>query len=72
VALLEILKEQRRQCGYTQAELATKLGKIQQYVSKYESRERRLDVIELMDIAVALDSDIASLLRRVTMLTRRR
>ena len=32
-----------------QSDLANRLGKRQQYVSKYESRERRLDVVEFVE-----------------------
>mgnify|MGYP001547552863 CR=1 FL=1 len=62
--VIETLKECRRDQGLTQAQLAAKVGKIQQYVSKYESCERRLDVIELVDIAAALNVSLASILDR--------
>lgn len=41
----------------TQTALAQMLGKPQSYVSKYESGERRLDVVEFVDICKALDID---------------
>lgn len=37
--------------------LAEKLGKTQSFVSKYERRERRLDVMEFLDVARALGVD---------------
>ena len=49
----------------TQQELADKLGRRQQFVSKYESLERRLDIIEFVDIAQALDLGWEDLLREV-------
>ena len=61
--LIEVLATARRKAGGNQSELAEKLGKRQQFVSKYESGERRLDAVELIDICRALDLDVADLLR---------
>lgn len=53
-ALIAVLAEGRRRAGLNQTKLAAMLGKRQQFVSKYESGERRLDVVEFIDIASAL------------------
>lgn len=37
INIAQLLKKQRQQSGYTQGELAKKLGVIQQYISKVES-----------------------------------
>jgi transcriptional regulator with XRE-family HTH domain len=50
-----ILKKIRQQKGVKQLQLADTLGKPQSYVSKYESGERRLDVVEFIQICLALD-----------------
>jgi len=50
-AFLKKLKAARLSAGMTQAQAAAALGKPQSYVSKCESGERRVDVIELMDFA---------------------
>lgn len=42
------LREARRQSDLTQAEVASKLGKPQSFVSKCESGERRVDFVELL------------------------
>jgi len=47
----------REKAKLTQAELAKRLGKPQSFVSKYESGERRLDVIEFLAVCQALDAD---------------
>lgn len=60
--------EARRARGLTQTDLAAKLGRPQSFVSKYERADRRLDVIEFLEVARALDIDpfqiIADLDRR--------
>ncbi len=38
----------------TQSQLAKKLGKPQSFIAKYEGGERRLDVVEFVDIVKAL------------------
>jgi transcriptional regulator with XRE-family HTH domain len=48
---LERLKAARRRAGLTQAEVAQRLGRPQSFVSKCESGERRVDVIELAAFA---------------------
>jgi transcriptional regulator with XRE-family HTH domain len=45
------LRSAREQAALTQVEVAERLGRPQSYVSKCESGERRLDVIELAEFA---------------------
>jgi len=52
--LLERIRAARRAADVTQAQLAKRLGTDQSFISKYERGERRLDVIELRAICVAL------------------
>lgn len=47
----------RKEAGLTQAELASRLGKLQSYVTKYEREERRIDVIEFIKIIEAIGLD---------------
>ncbi len=51
VRLRHLLIEARQAAGLTQVELADKLHRPQSYISKYESGERRLDVIEFLEVA---------------------
>jgi hypothetical protein len=47
----------------TQTVLAARLGKPPSYVAKYELGERRLDVLEYLDIAAAIGFDPCELIR---------
>jgi len=55
--LLSTLIALREDKGLSQHQLAKKLKKPQSFVSKYERGERRLDVVELLDITKALETD---------------
>jgi len=57
------LRAAREAASITQQDLAQRLGVPQSFVSKYESGERRLDVIELLEVCEALGLDVAALLR---------
>lgn len=59
----ELLVHARKDAGLTQAELAGELNRPQSYVSKYECGERRLDVIEFLEITESLGADAVDLLR---------
>lgn len=50
-AFLARLRQARKAADLTQVEVATRLGRPQSYVSKSESGERRVDVIELDEFA---------------------
>lgn len=60
--LQELLVERRQSSGLTQAQLALRLGRPQSFVSKYETGERRLDVVEFLEVAEALAADPAAIL----------
>lgn len=55
----------RTAAGLNQTELAVRLSKPQSYVSKVETGERRLDVIEYAEYTTALGSDPTRLLRKI-------
>jgi transcriptional regulator with XRE-family HTH domain len=63
--LRDFLTEARKSQGLSQESLAEKLGRVQTFVSKYERGERRLDVVELLDVAEALDLDATKLIRHL-------
>lgn len=49
--VIERLIRARKDTGLTQVQVAEQLGKPQSFVSKVESRERRLDITELKQFA---------------------
>ena len=58
----DFLVKLRKSKNLTQADLALKLGRPQSFVAKYEVGERRLDVVEFVDVAHALGVDPSVLL----------
>lgn len=63
--LRQALLEARRKKGLTQVEVAESLNKPQSFVSKYESGERRLDVIEFIKVCKALRIDPATIIAQL-------
>lgn len=63
--LLSILVSIREDKGLSQRALSEKLKKTPTYVSKYERGERRLDVIEFLDIAKMLEADPYEIIRKI-------
>jgi len=61
--IIERLKRARLDNGFSQQEVADKLGKPQSYVAKIESSERRLDVAEMKKFAVVYKKDVAFFLK---------
>lgn len=63
--LLSLLIEARKTSKLTQQELSEKLGRPQSYVSKFERGERRLDVIEFLEVTTNVGADPYDLLREI-------
>jgi len=55
--LLEWLAAKRLLHGKTQQQLSEALNRPQSFVSKYENGERRLDLIETIELCKALNAD---------------
>jgi transcriptional regulator with XRE-family HTH domain len=61
-AFCELMVAARKAAGLTQHALAFRLKKPQSFVAKYEGGERRIDVVEFVAIARALDANPIKLL----------
>ncbi|WP_062785577.1 helix-turn-helix domain-containing protein [Novosphingobium capsulatum] len=65
ILLQSLLVEARKAKGLTQADLADALGKPQSFVAKYENGERRIDVVEFVDITAVLGIATSDLLTKI-------
>jgi transcriptional regulator with XRE-family HTH domain len=63
--LRKLLRQLRLGAGLRQADLAEVLAMPQSFVSKYESGERRLDVLELRQVCRALGVPLAEFVARL-------
>lgn len=62
-ALIGKLVEARKARKLSQDSLASLLNRHQQFVSRYEIGERRLDIVEFVDVAKALGLDASDLVK---------
>lgn len=58
VVLQETLTNLRADAQLTQKQLSEKLNRPQSYVSKYESGERKLTLMEIRNIVISCGSDL--------------
>ena len=63
--LLSLLRQMRLDAGLRQADLARELNQPQSFVSKYESGERRIDVLELREICRVLGVSLVEFVGRL-------
>jgi transcriptional regulator with XRE-family HTH domain len=62
--LQTLLRQVRMDAGLRQSDLAKRLSQPQSFVSKYESGERRLDLVELRQICQAVGIPLARLVKK--------
>jgi transcriptional regulator with XRE-family HTH domain len=62
-AFCKLMVKARKTAGLTQRELADRLHKPQSFVAKYEGGERRIDVVEFIEITRAIGADPIKLLK---------
>ena len=61
----ELIIQARKKAGLTQVQLAQKLRRPQSFVSKYELGERRLDVIEFLEVSAALGIEAETFIKEL-------
>ena len=61
----EVLRRAREKAGLKQSDVAARLGLPASFLSKIENGTRRLDVIELIQIAEAMGVDPAAIVREL-------
>lgn len=63
--LIAAIVERRKRAGLTQADVAKRLRQYQSYVARIESGQRRIDVIEFIDLSEAIGFNPADVMRRI-------
>lgn len=63
--LVEFIVEARTRADLRQAEIAERLGRSQSVVAAMESGQRRIDVVELLDLAEVIGFDAHQILREL-------
>lgn len=61
--LRALLRQAREAAGISQEALSLQLGRPLTYIGKIEMGTRRLDVVELIEIGLAVQMDLAKLLQ---------
>lgn len=64
-ALRRLLVEARLAAGLTQATVAGRLGRYQSFIATVESGQRRIDVVEFLQLSDAIGFDPAEMIRQL-------
>ena len=62
---MSLLRLVRTETGLTQTDVAQRLNQPQSLVSKYESGERRLDILELREVCEAVGTTLPEFVKRL-------
>ena len=65
-ALRDFIVEKREKAGLTQHEVSARLKRPQSFIASVETGQRRVDVVELLDLAKAIGFDPLEAMRRVS------
>ncbi|EBG5321697.1 helix-turn-helix transcriptional regulator [Salmonella enterica subsp. enterica] len=63
--VIKTLREARLVQGITQENLAQQLNRPQSFVAKFESGERRLDIVEFVHVAYLLSLDPTAVVKKL-------
>jgi ribosome-binding protein aMBF1 (putative translation factor) len=61
----QLLIEERKKSGFSQQEVADRLGRPQTYVSKCERGTRRMDMVEFLEMAQVIGIDPAGFIAKL-------
>lgn len=64
-SLVDLLVKRREVIGMTQAELAARLGQYQSFVARLESGQRRIDVVEFLELSEILGFDAVQAIKTI-------
>ena len=64
-ALVALIIAKRKAAGLTQQQVADALGQYQSFIARLESGQRRIDVVEFLDLAQILKFDAGKALREI-------
>jgi len=64
-ALVALIIAKRKAAGVTQQQVADALGQYQSFIARLESGQRRIDVVEFLDLAQILNFDATKALREI-------
>lgn len=70
--LISLIQQHRTEAGLTQHEVAKALGRYQSYVANIERGQRRLDVVEFLELAHAIGADPVALMAELAAPTKRK
>ena len=62
IEVIAQLRKAREKAGRTQGEIAQVLGRPQSYLSKVETCERRIDVVELLELCRIIGITLAEII----------
>jgi transcriptional regulator with XRE-family HTH domain len=65
MALVTLIIDERKKAGLTQWDVARRLGRNQSVVAALESGQRRIDVVEFLELAEIIGFDPSRILKRV-------
>jgi transcriptional regulator with XRE-family HTH domain len=68
-ALRAFLVERRKKAGLRQIDLAKRLHRSQSYITEIESGQKRVGLLELMDLAEAIGFDAEEAIEHIAKLT---
>ena len=64
-ALVAFLKKKRKDADLTQTQVAKRIGRYQSFITDYERGQKRIDAVELVQIAEAIGFDPVEAIRLI-------